>query len=446
NRQLHPNEIKWIKENAARYAAQNKGMTIDEAEKQLAQQAARQNDLLFNLTLGGGDNKNAKEFLLQNQGTFTNELGQEQKLFTSSMTQFVSPEMFMPETDKNFVAKNITVGVIRTPGEGLLLKTKQIAAEAIKSAKEDPSGILKKGGELAANVLIGIKDGVVDCWGDKAKCASDAYKKTEEGFVQAGKSIGESAAVALDKDLQKQLNDLYGQDVSDTQAILLAAKVGGSVAGALGAGRAAESIIDVAKTGAKIVKDKVKEAAEKAAKEAAEKAAKEAAEKAAKEAAEKAAKEAAEKAAKDAAEKAAKDASEKATKEAANSETDLFRSMKTGEGGTPEVGSSARQLGVREGVDITPDAQGIVRPGTGGMSVTPDDPMGLPLHRRPGSLGGTGKDHVYCIGTECLPDGLQYRPDPKNPSGHGFIEPSRPMSFQEYQRLIQETLDRWRKK
>jgi filamentous hemagglutinin len=41
NRQLHPTEIQWIKSNAAAYAKQ-KGISVDAAEKQLAEQAFRQ--------------------------------------------------------------------------------------------------------------------------------------------------------------------------------------------------------------------------------------------------------------------------------------------------------------------------------------------------------------------------------------------------------------------
>jgi filamentous hemagglutinin len=42
NRQLHPSETKWIKDNAKKYAILNPGMSEAEAEKQLADQAFRQ--------------------------------------------------------------------------------------------------------------------------------------------------------------------------------------------------------------------------------------------------------------------------------------------------------------------------------------------------------------------------------------------------------------------
>ncbi|HEX9679788.1 MAG TPA: RHS repeat-associated core domain-containing protein, partial [Candidatus Saccharimonadales bacterium] len=119
----------------------------------------------------------------------------------------------------------------------------------------------------------------------------------------------------------------------------------------------------------------------------------------------------------------------------------LYRSMKKANDGLPEVGSSGRTLGVRP-QDI-PVENGMVRPNTGGMSVSPNSPHNLPPHRRPPEFGGTGKDPVFCIESSCLSDGLQYRPDPNNPTGHGFIEPSREMSSEEYQKLLGETRPLW---
>ena len=123
----------------------------------------------------------------------------------------------------------------------------------------------------------------------------------------------------------------------------------------------------------------------------------------------------------------------------------LYRSMRVAEDGLPEVAPTARTLGARPGTDadIVVDAEGNVHPGTGGMSVSPNDPMNLPSHRRPPDLGGTGKDPVWCISSCNLGPDLQYRPDPKDPLGHGFVEPSRTMTLAEYQRALAETRTRW---
>ena len=121
---------------------------------------------------------------------------------------------------------------------------------------------------------------------------------------------------------------------------------------------------------------------------------------------------------------------------------DLFRSMRDG-GGGPEVGPSARTLGARPGTDIPVDSAGTVHPSTGGVSVSPGSPANLPEFRRPPEFGGTGKDPVWTINERDLPDGLTYRPDPANPTGHGYLEPSRSMSLSDYQQLLEVTRPGW---
>jgi hypothetical protein len=82
--------------------------------------------------------------------------------------------------------------------------------------------------------------------------------------------------------------------------------------------------------------------------------------------------------------------------------------------------------------------------GNHGMSVSPPPPENLPVHRRPAEFGGTGPDPVWEFETEELPEGLRYSPDRRNPQGHGYIEPARRMSFEEYQRLLHSTRGLWR--
>src|SRR4051794_36892495 len=100
----------------------------------------------------------------------------------------------------------------------------------------------------------------------------------------------------------------------------------------------------------------------------------------------------------------------------------IYRSMKAAADGLPEVGASARTLGIRPGVDVpakTPtDSTG---PGDGGMSVAPDDPMHLARIRRPAAFGGTGIDPVWYIEVDDLGPGLGVRPD--SPT-HAVVEPA----------------------
>ena len=112
----------------------------------------------------------------------------------------------------------------------------------------------------------------------------------------------------------------------------------------------------------------------------------------------------------------------------------------------PTVGPSARALGVRPGGSVTPDVLAtdptdMVLLGQGGMSVAPDDPHHLERHRRPASLGGTGRDPVWYIETEDLEPDLYFRQD--RPT-HGVIEPKRGMTLQEYQDALARTRSQWK--
>lgn len=46
------------------------------------------------------------------------------------------------------------------------------------------------------------------------------------------------------------------------------------------------------------------------------------------------------------------------------------------------IGETARTLGLGKGIDIPVTGQELVKPETGGMSVSPDSPFHLPKHRR----------------------------------------------------------------
>jgi hypothetical protein len=123
----------------------------------------------------------------------------------------------------------------------------------------------------------------------------------------------------------------------------------------------------------------------------------------------------------------------------------LFRAMKENEAGLPEEEDSARALGIRPGIDVpVSKPEELLRPGQGGMSVSPDDPLNLPAFRRPAEYQGVGKDPVWTISSAELGPDLSYRSDPAS-AGHGFIEPARPMTLGDYQRALSQTHGLWRK-
>jgi len=77
------------------------------------------------------------------------------------------------------------------------------------------------------------------------------------------------------------------------------------------------------------------------------------------------------------------------------------------------------------------------------MSVAPNSPLNLPQHRRPVSLGGTGRDPVFHLDAQTLPENLTYRSDPRAPSQHGFVEPAGPTALDTLQRNLCQTADLW---
>jgi len=133
----------------------------------------------------------------------------------------------------------------------------------------------------------------------------------------------------------------------------------------------------------------------------------------------------------------------------------LFRTMKADASGRPLPENSKRGLGVValediapgerdwKEADVEPDAAGLVQPRTGGMSVTPDDPMKMPLSRRPVRLKGRSKDPLFAVRSDGLLPHLAFRPDPRNPDSHGFVEPVEAVALPEYRADLAATAPKW---
>lgn len=126
----------------------------------------------------------------------------------------------------------------------------------------------------------------------------------------------------------------------------------------------------------------------------------------------------------------------------------LFRSMKVAADGMPEVGQTARTLGVRRGDQApTNDVEAVAAgdplpPATGGMSVAPDNPTNLPKARRPAEYGGLGKDPVWVIDSGDLPPVLEFRQDTPT---HGLVEPAANtvLTLAEYEAALASTRGQW---
>lgn len=119
--------------------------------------------------------------------------------------------------------------------------------------------------------------------------------------------------------------------------------------------------------------------------------------------------------------------------------------------GLPQVGRSARKLGVRTPADVAvgvdPDVSAsapgdVITPAGGGLSTAPDTPMNLIPLRRPRSMGGKSNDPVWEIDVADLGSDLAISQDKPT---HVLIVPARPMSLAEYERALALIRDRWTK-
>ena len=124
----------------------------------------------------------------------------------------------------------------------------------------------------------------------------------------------------------------------------------------------------------------------------------------------------------------------------------IYRAMTPDPNGLPQVGRSARQLGVRT-IDWLPHndvnafrPDDTVVPGEG-MSAAPNDPANLPKNRRPPQLsGGVGKDPVWEMDTDDLGPTLSFIQDKAT---HGVVGTKVPMTLAELELALAATRSRW---
>lgn len=130
----------------------------------------------------------------------------------------------------------------------------------------------------------------------------------------------------------------------------------------------------------------------------------------------------------------------------------VLRTMKAAADGLPEVGKTGRYLGARPRGKFRDfrcdlDDNDPVRPGDGGMSVSPPPPTNLHRLVRPPEYGGSGKDPLWELETDQLPPELTYRDDehPERYGKHGFIEAAQEMIFSDYQEALHGTRNLWKR-
>ncbi|HGH6680358.1 TPA: hemagglutinin repeat-containing protein [Neisseria meningitidis] len=237
NRQLHPSERDWIRKNAQAFAKQEVGgrePTIDEialAEKRLAQQAAKETDLFWMLTLEKVTDLSAQKFLRQAKGTFTNENGTQQQFFTTQGKQFMRPELFANEVyDLSFYKNHLQSPKNSSISKGTGELARRVTSSTWDKAKQDP---ILTGLQIAASPVHLVRDVGKASW----QCVSgfgQCLQQGKENFVETGSAIGTGTT-------SFQLNDLkpiYGQDVRGAQAGLVALQTADGITTALGAAKA----------------------------------------------------------------------------------------------------------------------------------------------------------------------------------------------------------------
>ena len=124
----------------------------------------------------------------------------------------------------------------------------------------------------------------------------------------------------------------------------------------------------------------------------------------------------------------------------------IYRAMTPDADGMPQVGQSARQLGVRP-LDRLPHndvgaaaAEDTVNPGEG-MSVAPNDPANLTKNRRPPQVnGGTGKDPVWELDTDDLGPTLEFV---QGKPTHGVVGTKVPLPLAEYEQALEAIRSNW---
>jgi len=181
---------------------------------------------------------------------FTNDLGEQQTLFTAKGQQLFRPEMFADTADPQFYRQFVQSGISRPLSEGLIKEMKDSGINLKNGAADLGQFVVDHPGAALEGLWEGVKGlpaGVVD------------------GFKESGHAIGEGAATAFNDDIAAKLNAIYSVDVSTAQQSLLFIRTATAVSGAGAAGKAGAKVTEaVSEAVGKKLDDILKEANERA--------------------------------------------------------------------------------------------------------------------------------------------------------------------------------------
>ncbi|OOF48001.1 hypothetical protein BKK54_11270 [Rodentibacter genomosp. 1] len=252
NRQLHPDEIQWIEDNAKRFAKEESErlgyqVTEQEAKERLITQAAQEVDFAWLKKIGNTDSQ-AKSFLnsatsqgdvppYDNRGTFINENGIRQTMFTANKDEYYSAGKYSEALAKFDKANN-----------GVITKTLQPKVQYDLYAKSLSDGVeTTVNGALYTfdnpkKVLSPINFGLANClkenmcisagWG-MLKDLSGAVKQSGEDILGRNYNL-------------KDVNYLYGKNMVNEIDTIAAVRGGSALLELVGVGKAASSSVKVA--------------------------------------------------------------------------------------------------------------------------------------------------------------------------------------------------------
>ena len=245
NRQLHPDERAWIKQNAKAFAKQENGgkeptaQQVADAQKRLVHQAVKETDLFWMLTLEKITDLPAKDFLKKARQTFLNEDGRQQRFFTTEGKQFVRPEVFAPDaqSDLVFYRNNLHSSKNSSITQGAKDLASEFAKKSWKEKIQNPRKTITRGVLNSLPVYI-VGSKAVDTFKDVQNCAND-FGRCWDNVTEAFQSPGAGTASLILNDLQP----IYGQDVRGAQAALIGLQSVENLTTAVGAGKVLKQVV-----------------------------------------------------------------------------------------------------------------------------------------------------------------------------------------------------------
>ena len=229
NRQLHPDERKWIVNHAKDFARRLNGgreptqAEIAQAERRLAQQAAKDTDLLWMITLPKTTDTEAQTFLRSARGSFTNQFGKSQHYFTTQGRNFIRPDVGVSTgatEDLAFYRRNLISRQNSNIVQGSADLVRKVGGEAWENFKADPIRSVLTPFAALGNGMINTAKGAWNCRREIANCGRRIVNGMVEHTIGLGTSLAEGKA-SLNLD---DLRPIYGQDVRSAQKALLVAQ------------------------------------------------------------------------------------------------------------------------------------------------------------------------------------------------------------------------------